>query len=68
MGWVLNLDLSGHRIADFPHTLVYEGPLAETDFRPSPLIWVLEIHIRHRTKDYGAFFEDMLLGDEYFQA
>ena len=66
MGWVLNLDLSGHRIADFPHTLVYEGGLAETDFQPSRLIWVLEIHIRHPSKPYGAFFEDMLLEDEHF--
>lgn len=66
LGWALNLDLSGHRIADFPHTLIYEGPLAETDFHPSRLIWVLEIHIRHPTKNYGAFFEDMLLEDKYF--
>lgn len=66
MGWVLNLDLSGHRIADFPHSLVYEGPLADTDFQPSRLIWVLEIHIRHPTRNFGAFFEDMLLEDELF--
>lgn len=65
-GWVLNLDLSGHRIADFPHAAVYEGPLAELDFSPSRLLWVLEIHIRHPSQAYGAFFEDMLLEDEYF--
>lgn len=65
-GWKLNLDLSGHRIADFPHASVYEGPLAEIDFRPSRLLWVLEIHIRHPTERYGAFFEDMLLEDSYF--
>ena len=35
-------------------------------FCPSPLIWVLEIHIRHPTEQYGAFFEDMLLDDGYF--
>ena len=65
-GWVLNLDLSGHRIADFPHAAIYEGPLAETDFTPSRLMWVLEIHIRHPSAAYGAFFEDMLLEDSYF--
>lgn len=66
MGWVLNMDLSGHRIADFPHEAYYPGPLAEIDFCPAPLIWVLEIHIRHPTQPFGAFFEDMLLDDSFF--
>lgn len=66
MGWELNLDLSGHRISDFPHAAVYDGPMATVPFCPSPLIWVLEIHIRHPTEQYGAFFEDMLLDDGYF--
>ena len=66
MGWELNLDLSGHRLSDFPHAAVYDGPLAEIDFRPSPLLWVLEIHIRDRDGKFGAFFEDMLLDDSYF--
>lgn len=65
-GWALNMDLSGHRIADFPHAAVHEGPLAEVDFTPSRLLWVLEIHIRHPTAAYGAFFEDMLLEDASF--
>ncbi|WP_035059733.1 M24 family metallopeptidase [Andreprevotia chitinilytica] len=65
-GWALNLDLSGHRIADFPHATIHQGPLAEADFAPSRLIWVLEIHIRHPEHRYGAFFEDMLLEDDYF--
>ncbi len=66
MGWVLNLDLSGHRLSDFPHAAIYDGPLAEIDFHPSPLLWVLEIHIRDRDGKFGAFFEDMLLDDSYF--
>lgn len=64
--WVLNMDLSGHRISDFPHAAVYEGPLAEVDFTPSQLKWVLEIHIRDPKHQFGAFFEDMLLDDSYF--
>lgn len=67
LGWKLNLDLSGHRISDFPHAAIYEGPLAEVPFSPSPLLWVLEIHIRHPEKAYGAFFEDMLLDDTFFE-
>ena len=67
LGWELNLDLSGHRISDFPHAAIYEGPMNTLDFCPSPLIWVLEIHIRHPTRKFGAFFEDMLLDDSYFK-
>jgi hypothetical protein len=67
MGWELNMDLSGHRLSDFPHAAYYDGPLANIDFRPEPLLWVLEIHIRDPQMRYGAFFEDMLLADSYFQ-
>ncbi len=66
MGWELNMDLSGHRISDFPHAAIYDGPMADITFKPAPLLWVLEIHIRHPDGGYGAFFEDMLLDDSYF--
>jgi hypothetical protein len=66
MGWELNLDLSGHRISDFPHAAVYDGPMNTVDFTPSPLLWVLEIHIRSTDMKFGAFYEDMLLDDNYF--
>ena len=66
MGWELNMDLSGHRLSDFPHAAYYDGPLADIDFKPQPLLWVLEIHIRHAERGFGAFFEDMLLDDSYF--
>ena len=69
LGWVLNMDLSGHRISEFPHEAHYGGPMAEIDFTPTggPL-WVLEIHIRHPQLPFGAFFEDMLLDDSHFTA
>jgi methionine aminopeptidase len=66
MGWDLNMDWSGHRISDFPHAAYYSGLLADIDFCPSPSLWVLEIHIRHPSKPFGAFFEDLLLDDSYF--
>jgi hypothetical protein len=66
MGWELNLDLSGHRISDFPHAAVYDGPMNTVGFTPSPLLWVLEIHIRSTDMTFGAFYEDMLLDDSYF--
>jgi hypothetical protein len=68
MGWELNMDLSGHRLSDFPHAVIFDGPMADMDFTPSAGLWVLEIHIRHPKRPFGAFFEDMLLDDSYFPA
>lgn len=68
MGWELNMDLSGHRLSDFPHEAIHPGPLADLDVRPKPLLWVLEIHIRDPRMRFGAFFEDMLLADSFFAA
>lgn len=62
-GWLLNLELSGHRLADFPHAAAFDGTMAEVGFRPSSRLWVLEIHIRHPQHAYGAYFEDLLLDD-----
>ena len=65
-GWKLNLDLSGHRLSDFPHSAHYDGPLAEVHFRPNPNLWVLEIAIAHPDGSFGAFYEDLLLEDQSF--
>jgi Xaa-Pro aminopeptidase len=66
LGWRLNLDLSGHRLSDYPHSAHYDGPLAEVEFRPSPNLWVLEIAIAHPDGTFGAFYEDLLLEDQSF--
>ena len=63
MGWELNFDLPGHRVSDFPHAALHTGSLADYDLPPSAMRWILEIHIRHPEKQFGAFFEDMLLDD-----
>jgi hypothetical protein len=63
MGWELNLDMSGHRLADFPHAVLHKGALAEAPFAPSPGLWVLEIQIRHPDRPFSAFYEDLLLTD-----
>jgi methionyl aminopeptidase len=67
-GWKLNLDLSGHRLSEFPHSAHYDGPLAEVAFRPNPNLWVLEIAIAHPERKFGAFYEDLLLEDQSFPA
>jgi methionyl aminopeptidase len=64
MGWELNLDLTGHRISAFPHRIHYDGNLSDVAFVPSELVWVLEIQIRHPTRPFGAFYEDLLLHDQ----
>lgn len=61
LGWVLNLEMSGHRLADFPHAALHRGTLAEAAFTPSPDLWVLEIQIRHPQRPFSAFYEDLLL-------
>lgn len=67
-GWKLNLDLSGHRLSDFPHEAHYAGPLAEVDLRPKPNLWVLEMAIVHPAGTFGAFYEDLLLEAQGFPA
>ena len=61
MGWELNLDTSGHRLADFPHEALYSGSLSAVNFAPTTDLWVLEIQIRHPERQIGAFYEDLLL-------
>jgi len=66
LGWVLNLQMNGHRISDFPHAAIFKGSLAQIDFTPTAGLWVLEIQIRHPSEPFGAFFEDILLDDSHF--
>jgi methionyl aminopeptidase len=65
-GWELNLDLSGHRLSEFPHEAHYDGSLADADLVPKANLWVLEMAIRHPTRQFGAFYEDLLLEDQSF--
>ena len=66
MGWELNFDLPGHRLSDFPHAAIHTGSLAQAAFPPSPMRWVLEIHLRDPGRQFGAFFEDLLLEDQLY--
>lgn len=61
LGYELNLGAPGHRLGDFPHSVHRAGKLAAADFPPSPGLWVLEIQLRHPTRPFGAFYEDLLL-------
>jgi methionyl aminopeptidase len=63
MGWVLNMDLPGHRVSDFPHAAIHTGALADYKETPSSMRWILEIHLTDPEGRFGAFFEDMLLED-----
>ncbi|MFN3454717.1 MAG: M24 family metallopeptidase [Pseudobdellovibrio sp.] len=59
-GYVLNPDMSGHRLGDFPHKIFTTTGLFETAITPSENLWVLEIHIVDPENQRGAFFEDIL--------
>lgn len=60
-GWQLVMEVDGHRLGDFPHHAHYRGGMSAVDFRPSPEVWVLEIQLRHPTREIGSFYEDLLL-------
>ncbi len=60
MGWVLNLDIKGHRVSDFPHAIYRGGDLGDFDQYPTEGLWILEIQIAHPSGAYGAFYEDLL--------
>ncbi|MDD2877502.1 MAG: hypothetical protein PHT60_10540 [Acidiphilium sp.] len=54
------------RLSDYPHAAIYDGLLADFEFKPPPLLCVLEIHIRHPENGFGVFYENTLLSDNYF--
>jgi Xaa-Pro aminopeptidase len=66
LGWKLNLDLSGHRLSEFPHSAHYDGSIADVPYSLHPDRWVLEIAIIHPERHFGAFYEDLLLEDQSF--
>lgn len=68
LGWKLNLDLSGHRLSDYPHSAHYDGSIADVNHALSPDRWVLEVAIIHPDGTFGAFYEDLLLEDQSFPA
>ncbi len=61
MGWVLNLNIKGHRVSDFPHAIHRGGDLGDFDQTPNAGVWILEIQIAHSTRPFGAFYEDLLI-------
>jgi Xaa-Pro aminopeptidase len=61
-GWVLNVEIRGHRVSDFPHAIYKAGDLGDLDELPQVGLWILEIQIAHPNGLYGAFYEDLLVG------
>lgn len=59
-GCVLNMNMKGHRLGDFPHHLYHRGSLEEFEHRPIENLWVLEILISDKKGTVGAFFEDII--------
>ncbi|MGC5700498.1 aminopeptidase P family protein [Pseudomonas sp. NFXW11] len=61
LGWVLNLEIKGHRVSDFPHAIYRAGDLGDFADCPQVGLWILEIQIAHPTRPFGAFYEDLLV-------
>ncbi|MCL9658813.1 aminopeptidase P family protein [Pseudomonas protegens] len=61
MGWMLNLEIKGHRVSDFPHAIYRAGDLGDFADCPQVGLWILEIQIAHPTRPFGAFYEDLLV-------
>jgi hypothetical protein len=34
--------------------------VGELDYKPSADVWILEVQIRHPSREFGAFYEDIL--------
>jgi Xaa-Pro aminopeptidase len=60
-GYILNPAMDGHRLGDYPHGAFYKGSLSQFDKKPIENLWVLEVLIKHPEKDFGAFYEDILV-------
>jgi len=58
---VLNLDITGHRVSDFPHAIYRAGDLGDFANTPGKGLWILEIQIAHPERPFGAFYEDLLV-------
>ena len=62
MGWVFNHHVKGHRVGDFPHAVHKPPALGAIGHVPAGDLWILEIQIRHPSRPFGAFHEDLLSG------
>jgi Xaa-Pro aminopeptidase len=63
MGWRFNWEVRGHRVSEFPHGVYKGGALGDLRERPKTGVWILEIQLAHATRPFGAFYEDLLVGD-----
>ena len=60
LGWELNVDVKGHRVCDFPHAIYRAGSLGDFASCPDAGLWILEIQIANPSREFGAFYEDIL--------
>lgn len=59
-GMVLNHQIKGHRVGDFPHKLYASGQLGTCEGAVRSGIWVLEIQLLDPVSGYGGFVEQVL--------
>lgn len=59
-GMVLNHQIKGHRVGDFPHKLYASGQLGGCEGEVRSGIWVLEIQLLDPISGFGGFVEQVL--------
>lgn len=59
-GMVINHQIKGHRVGDFPHKLYASGQLGYCAGEVRTGIWVLEIQLLDPQSGYGGFVEQVL--------
>jgi len=71
-GWEVGISHAGHLIGEFPHQKIADDkalsyihpanimPLRRLDLFGRRCHWILEIHLVHREKQIGAFFEELV--------
>ncbi len=59
-GMVLNHQIKGHRVGDFPHKLYASGQLGGCESEVRSGIWVLEIQLLDPVSGFGGFVEQVL--------
>jgi len=60
LGFSLNPKMAGHRLSDFPHSLVSKEKLSSLPYAPKAQLWILEIHLINKERNCGYFYEDLL--------
>jgi hypothetical protein len=61
MGWVLHLDIKGHRVSDFPHAIYKGGNLGDFDQAPNAVCGFWKSRLPTPAAPVRRVYEDLLI-------